>query len=159
MPELALVAALARHRSGHADLDLGRGRTAAFFHRRMAAETLVHRIDAEDAVGRPSPIDGDLATACVDEFIDVGLRSSTDPAKAFDYPDGSLHLHRTDGAGEWLLRADDGVLVATREHAKGDAAVRGSGADLLRFVWNRPGADVEIFGDADVAAAWQSLAV
>lgn len=136
----------------------GEDRTAAFFHRRMASETLVHRLDAEDAVERPGSIDSDLATAAVDEFIDVGLRSSPDPGKVFAYPDGSLHLHRTDGPGEWLLRCEAGALVATREHAKGDAAVRGSGGDLLRFVWNRPGADVEIFGDAEVAAAWRSLA-
>ncbi|MFN3216365.1 MAG: maleylpyruvate isomerase family mycothiol-dependent enzyme [Acidimicrobiales bacterium] len=135
----------------------GEDHTAAFFHRRMAAETLVHRIDVEDAVDRPSPIDGDLATDAVDEFIDVGLRFSTNPDKAFAYPEGSLHLHRTDGPGEWLLRNEGGTLVATREHAKGDAAVRGSGGDLLRFMWNRPGAEVEILGDAEVATAWRSL--
>ncbi len=136
----------------------GEDATAGFFHRRMAAETLVHRLDAEDALDQPSPVDSDLAADGVDELIDVGLRSSTNPDKHFAYPDGSLHLHRTDGPGEWLLRVESGALVATREHAKGDAAVRGSGGDLLRFMWNRPGAEVEILGDAEVAAAWRSLA-
>ncbi|HQR30574.1 MAG TPA: DsbA family protein, partial [Anaeromyxobacteraceae bacterium] len=47
-------------------------------------------------------------------------------------PSGSLHLHRTDGPGEWLVRAVDGEVVSTQEHAKGDAAVRGSREPELR---------------------------
>ena len=68
-------------------------------------------------------------------------------------PTGSLHLHRTDGEGEWLAKNEGGALVVTREHAKGDAAVRGSGSDLLLWIWGR-GGEVEIFGDEAVAAAW-----
>ena len=93
------------------------------------------------------------ATDGVDEALAVGMQHSTNPDKAFQYPSGSLHLHRTDGDGEWLVVNDGGSLVVTREHAKGDAAVRGAGADLLLWIWGR-GGDVEIFGDEAVAAAW-----
>lgn len=127
--------------------------TADFFHRRMAHETMVHRWDAEQAAGADSSLDSDLATDGVDEALFVGMQHSTSPDKVFDYPAGSLHLHRTDGDGEWLVKNEGGSLVVTREHAKGDAAVRGSGSDLLLWVWGR-GGDVEIFGDEAVAQAW-----
>lgn len=130
--------------------------SAAFFHRRMAMETLVHRIDAEDAVGDPTPVDADLAGDGVDEWLTVALQSSPRPNATFAYPDGSLHLHRTDGPGEWLVVNEEGRAVVTHEHAKATVAVRGSGPDLLRWVWGRPGAQVEIFGDAAVGDAWRT---
>lgn len=127
--------------------------TAGFFHRRMAHETMVHRWDAEQAAGAPSDLDSDLAADGVDEALFVGMQHSTNPDKDFAYPTGSLHLHRTDGEGEWLVKNEAGALVVTLEHAKGDAAVRGGGADLLLWIWGR-GGEVEIFGDEAVAAAW-----
>ena len=128
-----------------------------FFHRRMAQETTVHRWDAEAAIGTPSPIDPDLALDGIDEIIEVGMRYSTRGPKKLDVA-GSLHLHRIDGDGEWLLRVDDGELVVTKEHAKGDAAVRGSASSLLLYLWGRAVDDVEIFGDHSVADAWRALA-
>lgn len=130
--------------------------TAGFFHRRMAHETMVHRWDVEQAAGVVSVLDSDLATDGVDEALSVAMQHSTRPDKVFEYPTGSLHLHRTDGDGEWLVKNEGGSLVVTLEHAKGDAAVRGSGPDLLLWIWGR-GGDVEIFGDEAVAAAWADV--
>ena len=39
----------------------------------------------------------------------------------------------------------------TREHAKGDAAIRGRSADLLLWLWKREAGRIEILGDAAVA--------
>lgn len=133
-------------------------RTVGWFARRMAHETVIHRWDVEQAVGTPAALDSDLAADGVDELISVGMVSSTNPKKVFRYPDGSLHLHRTDGEGEWLLRVEDGQLVATREHAKGDVAVRGSGSDLLLYLWGRSTEGLEIFGDGALAAEWAQVA-
>lgn len=47
--------------------------TAGFWYRRMAHETLIHRVDAEQAHGAVSPIDEDLAADGVDELISVML--------------------------------------------------------------------------------------
>jgi uncharacterized protein (TIGR03083 family) len=133
----------------------GNGR---FYHRRMAHELAVHRFDVESAHGTPAPFDPDMAVDGIDEFYDVlvpfSARRWTRPL-----PTGSLHLHRTDGPGEWLVRAVDGTVVTTREHAKGDAAVRGSASDLFAFVWNRGRADdLALFGDEAVADEWAALA-
>ncbi len=127
---------------------------AGFFHRRMAHEALVHRWDIETAAGDVTAIDSDLAADGVDELLFVGMQHSTNPDKEYSYPDGSLHLHRTDGEGEWLVRAEGSELIVTREHAKGDVAVRGTGDNLLLYIWGRGGEGLEIFGDEALAEAW-----
>jgi hypothetical protein len=53
---------------------------------------------------------------------------------------GSVHLHATDGDGEWFIETGDG-LTWTRAHEKGDVAVRGTTSDLLLLVWGRLGTD------------------
>lgn len=136
-------------------------KNAQWWKRRMAAETCVHRWDADagiKGIDRAHPIDSDLATDGVDEYLDVSLRfSSGRPDRA--YPAESLHLHRSDGPGEWMLASDGaGGVAVTHEHGKGDAAVRGPASALLLWVWGRPADDVEIFGDPTVAEAWRSLA-
>jgi uncharacterized protein (TIGR03083 family) len=132
--------------------------TAGFWQRRMAHETAMHRWDAEKATGTPKAITTELASDGIDEFTVVGLRhSSSKPNR--NYPAQSLHLHCTDVDGEWTLVGSGGPSVSvTREHAKGDAAVRGPASDLLLWIWGRPGGDVDIFGDAEVATIWRSLA-
>ena len=131
--------------------------SAAFWQRRMAHETLIHRWDAENAVGEPGPLDSDLAADGVDELMEVILPFQVGSA-ADALPDGTLHLHRTDGEGEWLCRISGGRLECERIHARGDVAVRGTGEQLDLVLWRRitPG-DVEVFGDAAVLAAWTAL--
>jgi predicted lipid carrier protein YhbT len=74
-------------------------------------------------------------------------------------PGSSLHVHCTDVAGEWLVRADGDRLAVTREHAKGDAALRGRAEDLLLTLWGRPVPDgaVDTVGDPAAAEAWLTL--
>lgn len=128
-------------------------KVAAFWPRRMAHETAVHRWDAQAAAGLVEPV-GPPAFAVdgIDEWVDVFLpnRLAGEPGAGWD---GSVHLHCTDGDGEWLVSVADGVADVRREHAKGDAAVRGPASDLLLFLWNRLGdSEVEVFGDAAVLA-------
>ena len=131
--------------------------TGAFWHRRLAHESLIHRWDAENAVGEPGPLDSDLAADGVDELVDVVLPVQVGLTKD-PLPVGSLHLHRTDGDGEWLCRIEEGRLVAERVHARGDVAVRGSGEELDLLLWERLALDgLEVLGDRDVLAAWTAL--
>lgn len=136
-------------------------RTVAWWKRRLAHETAVHRWDVDAAIEGSSataPIDSDLAADGIDEYLEGSLVfSSSRPNRT--YPDRSLHLHRSDGPGEWMLVGDGhGGVTVSHEHGKGDAAVRGPASALLLWVWGRPTDDVEIFGDAEVAAAWRALA-
>ena len=55
-----------------------------------------------------------------------------------------------------MTRGADGMTV-TREHAKGDVAVRGGAGDLLLVILGRIGTDaVEVIGDAGVLDAWRA---
>jgi uncharacterized protein (TIGR03083 family) len=129
----------------------------AWWPRRMAQETAVHRWDAQQAVGEsPTGFDTAFGIDGVDELLDVILPRRTDNGPFT--PDGStLHLHATDGDGEWLLRFTGTNVEVSRGHAKGNAALRGPGGELLLFLWKRIGADApgfEIFGDASVLGNW-----
>jgi uncharacterized protein (TIGR03083 family) len=132
--------------------------TAGFWLRRMALETAVHRWDAQLAHGEPSPIEAALACDGVDETFDVLLPRRRLAQGVRQGAGESYHFHRTDGQGEWLVRfAPDGVVV-TREHARGDVAVRGTAGDLLLFLWHRlPAERLEIFGDATLLLRYFEL--
>jgi uncharacterized protein (TIGR03083 family) len=121
-------------------------KTVAFVPRRMAHETSVHRWDAQSAVGAVQPIHSDLAADGVDEFFYVHL-----PEEEAAPPDpGTVHLHRTDGPGEWLVRMGPEGVKVTDEHAKGDAAVRAGASDLVLMLWRRvPAGDLEVLGDEE----------
>jgi uncharacterized protein (TIGR03083 family) len=129
-------------------------KVAAFWPRRMAQETAVHRWDAESAHGVQAPIDTALAVDGIDEVIRMFLARD-----AMDNKDltlgGALHLHTTDADGEWLVEMSDGEVRVRNEHGKGDAAVRAPASDLLLFLWGRtPAASVEVFGDNAVVDRW-----
>jgi uncharacterized protein (TIGR03083 family) len=132
---------------------------AGFWPRRMAHETLVHRVDAEQAVGRPvGPIDPELAVDGVAEVFEVfvpAFASGSSPG------DGrTVHLHATDAEGEWLIRFDPGGLVVEPGHAKGDAGVRVPAADLLLWLWGRRPLDgLDVFGDPAAAGALRTVTV
>jgi hypothetical protein len=75
---------------------------------------------------------------------------------------GTVHLHCTDselpdGAGEWFVSAmKEPKATFTREHRKGDAAIRGQAQDILMWLWRR-GSDVEVVGDKVVARRFQAF--
>ena len=132
--------------------------TAGFYFRRMAHETAMHRYDAEAATATPTPFDGDIAADGVAELYESVLPFGLERRKV-TLPSGSMHLHRTDGDGEWMVNGVDGAISLTHEHGKGDAAVRGSASDLFVFVWHRGMPDtLQFFGDEAVARAWAALA-
>jgi uncharacterized protein (TIGR03083 family) len=124
-------------------------RTVGFVQRRMAQETAVHRWDAETVAGQPAPIDAELASDGIDEFLVHFLARAANGAAPVD---GTVHLHCTDVAGEWLVVPDGEGLAVTREHAKGDCALRGPASDLLLVLWRRLPLDaLEVIGDSGVA--------
>jgi uncharacterized protein (TIGR03083 family) len=128
---------------------------SAFWHRRMAHETTVHRWDGEAAVGEPLGVEPELAADGIDELLTVFLPRHVEGAEALVGLGGTLHVHCADTAGEWLVELGDGTVAVTREHRKGDAAIRGGASDVLLFLWNRLPLDrVEVVGARAVAERW-----
>ncbi len=131
----------------------GADQTVGFYIRRAHLETAIHRVDAEQAVDDATPVP---AADCIDGVDELFAEVLAGRERVM--PSGSLHLHQTDGDGEFMLRASDGVITVTHEHAKGDAAVRATGEELFLCAWGRRTLDgLQIFGDAEVAAAWMAL--
>jgi uncharacterized protein (TIGR03083 family) len=120
-----------------------------FIARRMALETAVHRWDAEAASGAPAGIEPGLASDGIDEFLEHFL---PDVEEASTQVGGSVHIHCGDVAGEWTIRPGDDGYDVTREHAKGDCALRGAASDLLLALWRRVGTEtIDVVGDVQVA--------
>lgn len=129
-----------------------------FWPRRMGHETTVHRVDAEQAAGRPvGGIDPVVAADGVDEMLTVFVPLV---GAARSPGDGStVHLHATDADCEWLVRFEPGAVAVEPGHAKGDAAVRGGAADLYLWLWGRvPSGELEVLGDGGAAAALRAVA-
>jgi uncharacterized protein (TIGR03083 family) len=129
-------------------------RSAGFWARRQANETAVHRFDAQLAAGDPQPIEHALAVDGIDEFF--MLIPFWRGASQFPGRGESMHLHATDGDGEWLVRLGAEGVVVTREHAKGDVALRASASDLVLFLYGRRDASAgAVYGDAALLDRWQ----
>lgn len=63
-----------------------------------------------------------------------------------------MHIHCTDVAGEWTIRETADGFDVTREHAKGDCAIRGAAHDILLALWRRtPLTNCDVVGDVAVA--------
>jgi len=126
-------------------------KTVAWVARRLRHEILVHRWDLENAVGKTISTDAAGASDCIDEFLVsfvVGRKSDN------QLPSGSVHLHCTDTEGEWLLKFSEQEIELTREHAKGDVAIRGRAKDLARLLWRRTNLNAgafEVFGNSELA--------
>jgi uncharacterized protein (TIGR03083 family) len=119
--------------------------SVGFWARRTAHETAMHRWDAQNADGEADAVEAELAADGVDEYL--GILGAFQGRR---FPEaGSIHLHTTDTPGEWLVRLDAEGIQLTREHAKGDVAVRGPASDVLLVLMGRKTmAAVDVFGEA-----------
>jgi uncharacterized protein (TIGR03083 family) len=109
--------------------------TAGAVARHQAQEAAVHRWDAESARGAPAPLDREVATDGVAEFLEVMLG----PAES-SVP-GTVTLSATDSGGQWEVgRAGDAR-----------ASVAGTASDLVLLLYRRlpvTAVEVEVEGDA-----------
>jgi uncharacterized protein (TIGR03083 family) len=143
----------------------------AFWARRQAHETAIHRADAESAVGAVPEYPPAFAADGVDELImGFGRRRKYQPAAGAD--SARLHVIATDTGDHWHVDAREGRMHPRRgdgEDPAGRLAAAGAGgatclasgpaSGVYLFLWNRVGATragVTVTGDPAVLAAWQS---
>ncbi len=143
--------------------------TVGFWVRRMAQETVIHRVDAELGAGVPiAPIPADLALDGIDEllvaFVSYGSRAwAEDFAAVLPQAAGST-VHIAAGERAWSVELSaDGVSVADASGAgsTGDrASIAGEPDDVLLWLWNRAGdGAITTSGDADALAAFRRVLV
>ncbi|MFG2917254.1 maleylpyruvate isomerase family mycothiol-dependent enzyme [Kitasatospora sp. NPDC048298] len=140
----------------------GADQHARFWVRRMLFETLVHRADAELALGLKPEIDPGLAADGVDEFLtNLPYAATFAPRTAELRGDNrTVRFTRTDGDGDWLvrLRPDGfGLDAADPTDPTADATVSATAADLLLLLYGRidrsaPG--VAVAGDEELLDLW-----
>jgi uncharacterized protein (TIGR03083 family) len=139
----------------------------AFWARRQAHETAIHRADAESAAGAIPEYPAEFAADGIDELImGFGRRRKYQPSAGTD--GGRLHVVAADTGDEWLIDARDGRMQPQRkepgasgaDNAAGIACtVTGPASGLYLYLWNRVGAtqaDVTVTGDVALLTCWQS---
>lgn len=127
----------------------------AFWARRQAHETAIHRADAETAGGPITSCDNTFAVDGIDEIL-FGFAPRRKTATST-----SIHLNLTDSDLDWLVILGPSGVTATaaRPHEiNPDVVVSGSASDLYLWLWNRP-ATVEVTGDSAAAEQWQQIRV
>lgn len=126
----------------------------AFWARRQAHETTVHRFDAESARGGdPSPIATDFAVDGVDELL-RGFHARPRSRVRTRAP-RVLRVRVTDADAVWTVRLSQEPPVTTRD-AAGDAEceLAGSAEQLYLALWNRMPVPA-VSGDPGLAALWR----
>ncbi len=133
--------------------------TVAFWIRRMAQETVIHRIDAELAAGLPvTPVPADLGVDGVDEVLKrmLAFGSQSWPEEFAEMKgehlaseDGRDTITITAGPAAWTVRPSPRQVVV-EDGAADDPKVliEGEPAAVLRWLWGRAGDDaVRFAGD------------
>lgn len=129
----------------------------AYWMRRMAHETAVHRWDAQTATGSVKPIEAKLAADGVAEVLDTWLPAGRRlfPPTAERPAVGRLVLHATDVDHAWHVRLrGEGIALLDTETVFGDVeppprvVANGSASDIELALYGRVGFDVlDIVGD------------
>lgn len=135
---------------------------ARFWGRRMFHETLMHRVDAELALGLDPEVSQAAAVDCIDELLTVLPGSGAPPESRPRGQGETLHIHASgEVSGEWTITLTPDGYTWDRTHGKGDAALRGTGPAVLEVLYRRrelPDAldagVVELFGDRKVLQSW-----
>ena len=129
----------------------------AFWARRQAHETAIHRADAESASGVVPEYPPDLAADGIDELLTgFGQRRKYRPATRGE---GSMQVLATDTGDAWHLDVEQGRIQAHRGPGPGGCTVSGPASGVYLFLWNRSGdaqANVTVTGDRSFLAAWRS---
>ena len=132
----------------------------AFWARRQAHETAIHRADAESASGATPEYEADFAADGIDELImGFGRRRKYQPTA-----DGAVRLRvlSADTGDAWLVEVQDGRLQPRRDAGNSEEAgctVSGPASGLYLYLWNRAEAaraDVTVTGDPGLLSAWQA---
>ena len=144
---------VARDAGDHSLTWYGPDQTVGFWLRRMAQETVIHRLDAELAAGvQHDPIPTDLAEDGIDEVLVRFLAfGSTEYPEDFgeQLPECDGRTVRVDtGAAGWQVRLGPTAIMVERGQSDQEAGVFGEADAVLRWLWRRADDDaVRLDGD------------
>jgi uncharacterized protein (TIGR03083 family) len=120
----------------------------AFWARRQAHETTMHRVDTEQVSGALTPPAGPFSSDGVDELL---VLFAARGKKLLSDPPLTLAVEATDTGDNWLLNLGTERVDVERTTGAADCTVRGTASDLYLTLWNRLPTSVLITeGDHDV---------
>ncbi|QKV91423.1 maleylpyruvate isomerase family mycothiol-dependent enzyme [Streptomyces sp. NA02950] len=131
----------------------------AFWARRQAHETAIHRVDAEAALGvDPSPVAPEFAADGLDELLS-GFHTQERSGMRTDTP-RTLRLRATDQNTVWTVWLSDGVPRTERnDDGAADCELSGPVGTLYFALWNRlPLSALDTEGDPELARLWRERA-
>ena len=131
----------------------------AFWARRQAHETTIHRADAESAVGAQLDVEPALAVDGIDELL-FGFYSRKRGRLIAD-PALTLGIRVTDANPDdaWTVVIGPEAREVARGNASADCVVSGTASDVYQFLWNRRDRSaVHIDGNPIVLDLWQEKA-
>lgn len=132
---------------------LGPRPTVAFWTRRMAIETEVHRWDAEAAVGEPTAFAPEVALDAIDELRVMASRWSPSATRR---PGPVVTVAPEESQDRWtLVEKEDGYEFIPGDLA--DAHVSGPASDLLLALFGRPHGPLTEIGEADAHRRWRAI--
>jgi uncharacterized protein (TIGR03083 family) len=136
----------------------------AFWARRQAHETAVHRTDAEAAAGVAPVVAPALAADGVDELLGMLARPRgrlvADPPVSLAVRPTDLAPGAVDGVADgWTMDIGPDARQLHREVRDADCTVSGPSDTLYRLLWNRiDRSEVLVIGDEQVLDLWRSRA-
>jgi uncharacterized protein (TIGR03083 family) len=131
--------------------------TSAFWYRRMALETAVHRIDVEQAHDVVTPIDRELAVDGIDEILPLMLGGPWwEEGDTKNPVDATIRI-TTEGRS-WTIRLDaTSATVTPGAEGAVDAEVFGEPHEVYLWLWGRGPLTLEqAAGNDDVVEAFQA---
>ncbi|RFU85065.1 maleylpyruvate isomerase family mycothiol-dependent enzyme [Streptomyces triticagri] len=128
----------------------------AFWARRQAHETTVHRLDADSAVpgAQDVPVDARVAADGIDELLRC-FHSRSKSRVRTEQP-RVLRVRTTDTGEVWTVRLGTEPPATTHgaDDAAADCELSGTAAELYAALWNRRPVP-EVTGDASLARLWR----
>ncbi len=130
----------------------------AFWARRQAHETAIHRADTESCTGPITPYAPELAADGINEIL-FGFAARTGRYPHAE-PPPRLHLRATDLEREWSAQlGPDRVEVVVDDDAsapRSDCTVAATASDLYLLLWNRVPPDaLSVDGDRECLSVWR----
>ena len=134
-------------------------RARAFWARRQAHETAIHRVDAELVAGAVSGFDAEHAADGIDELLVFFISRPDRGPRAPEVK--TLKVVASDAGRYWTVSfgPDDSVGHAGGEGPV-DCTVTGRASDLYLYLWNRiPPGNLRIEGQGDVLDYWSEASL
>jgi uncharacterized protein (TIGR03083 family) len=129
----------------------------AFWARRQAHETAIHRADAESPRGEITPVPADFGADGVDELLTRFLTRPGGRLRAEE--PRTLGVHANDTGDDWLVRIGPDRVLVTRAGGAADCELHAPASDLYLLLWNRRGPEgLDVRGDRSLLALWRESA-